>query len=187
MKKIFHALAVMILLQSCVTFKMYDKQTKKMRLQEYEALVIKLNGEKVQGKKITRIKDKKAPNGFAFKIDDTIIPEKEVFAYQDKKAYYRKFKDEWVKLLRKGKMNLYYYDVYTYSNDRASRGFDDHYVFQKGDGELKELRKHEIAVEIADNSEALHKFNAMYKRGNHYANRSMKLNEIISVIELYNK
>jgi hypothetical protein len=187
MKKLIWGTLLAVLFNSCVTFKMYDRETAKMRLPEYDALVIKTNGEKISGNKISNVYDKKVFKEFVFKIDGNTIPESQVIAYQDKKAFFRKYNNQWAKSLRKGKINLFYFDTYVSSNSRDSRGYTDHYVFEKNNNGLKECSKSEISEMLIDNSEAYNKFNQEFKKTNGYIIRQMKLAEILSIIDIYNQ
>ena len=187
MKRLIPFAFLCIVLHSCVTFKMYDNETKKMRLPEYEVLVVKTNGEKIAGKKLKWGHDKSIAKDVSLIIDGNPIPIGEIYAYQDEKSYYRRFQSYWARLLRRGKINLYYYEIYNGVSDRAERGYYDHFVFEKNNGELKELTKREISEWLADNSTAQNKFNSIFKKGDVFIYRQMRLDEIVSIIDMYNQ
>ena len=60
-------------------------------------------------------------------------------------------------------------------------------VFEKNNGELKELTKREISEWLADNSTAQNKFNSIFKKGDVFIYRQMRLDEIVSIIDMYNQ
>ena len=111
-------------LSSCVTTKTYTAEEKKMRNEDEQVSVVKSDGKKVTGSKIDVPSIWNGKSSW-IKIDGQKFEGEDINAYQDKKASYTKFGNSkdgwlWVKQLKRGKINLYYYDINT--NDQYYDG-----------------------------------------------------------------
>lgn len=162
-------LVVTILVSSCVLTKTYTVQEKKMKINDQNALVVQNDGKTITGNslKLTR-------RGSAIKMDDQIIEFKDIMAYQNKTAYFVKFETGrnsfWVKQLKRGKINLYYYEVYThihnayYDGSRyvSENSTDTYFVFNKTGEPLAELSITEIAQLLKTNKAAFTKFTSTF-------------------------
>lgn len=147
--------------------KTYTKEEKKMKIENESFLVVKSSGEKISGKSL-----KFVSKSSAIKIDDQEIKVKEVTAYQNKTAYFIKFgppdKFTWVKQLKRGKINLYYYDIISHGSYFNGTKYvtenktETHFVFRKGDEELLELSITGIAERLKDNKDAYDNFTATF-------------------------
>lgn len=158
------AIGAMLLLSSCVTTKTYTNEEKKMRNEDEPVYVIKSDGKKIVGSKISVPSIWNGKSSW-IKIDDQKFEGSDIDAYQDKKASYARFgntKDGWVwvKQLKRGKINLYYYDIITreqyydgtkYVNRNNTQ---THFVFKKANGRMLESNITEIAEMLKDNKEA---------------------------------
>lgn len=155
-----------LLLTSCVMTKTYTNEEKKMKLENETFLLIKNDGQKISGQSL-----KLLPKSL-IKIDDQEFKVIDVSAYQNKTAYFVKFGTPenyvWTKQLKRGKINLYYYDVVTrksyyngskYVNDDKT---DTHFVFSKNGEQLQELSITDIAERLKDNVNAFNKFKATF-------------------------
>jgi hypothetical protein len=188
------AASVLALLTSCTTFKEYDKETKKMRDNSATYFVVRDDGRKVTGTNFRQGTDKTTGKA-SFFLDNEAVPLDKVQAYQDKTAYYEKTdKGAWAKLLRRGKIKLYYFDVRTTTGFHTGAGgsqmadsqADDHFAFAKGDEAPRELTRREIADLLKDNQKAYSKFTSIWKPDNKLLPKSYALHLIINVIDIYN-
>lgn len=174
---------------SCVMAKTYKVEEKKMRIENENVFVIKTNGEKVSGKKIAT---PSVFNGGAdwIKIGRQKFQFDELTAYQDHSAYYCKFGPIWVKQLKRGKINLFYYEVVTPkspSNGNQNQ-YDEHFVFQKGDGKILELSSEAISEMLKDNMNARAKFDAQFKPGKVIFPKQLQNHPkaLFEIIDMYN-
>lgn len=160
----------MLILISCVTTKTYTDEEKRMRMGDGKSLVVMKDGTQIAGDRLTFHSGKKGGN-FA-KIDNQEINVQDISAYQTKKAYYVRFGSDdnfvWVKQLKRGKINLYYYDetfhtssIYG-SGPAVSNRTDTHFIFQKGSGQLVELSIERIADMLKDNRKAYAYFSQQF-------------------------
>jgi|GEM_PF-1090431 len=166
--RVCFAISATILLNSCVTTKTYTTEEKKMRNEGESVYVIKSDGKKVGGSKIDVPSIWNGKSSW-IKIDGQKFEGEDISAYQDKKASYAKFGNKkdgwlWVKQLKRGKINLYYYDINTnesyydgtkYVNRRNTQ---THFVFQKANDRMLETNMTEIAEMLKDNREAYQTF-----------------------------
>ena len=171
MKNLIIALPLVLLLSSCVMTKTYTKEELKMKTDNGDVFVIKNDGKKISG---TTLKLSYKPP--SIKIDDQEISTKELIAYQDKNAFFLKYKTGdnfiWAKQLKRGKINLYYFDVATrttvfngtkYVTDHV---INSHFVFNKGNEELLELNISGIAKLLKNNKNAFNKFTSTFGEKN---------------------
>jgi len=179
------------------TFKEVDHITQQMRLSQYECFVIKSTGDTVFGSKL------KGPSGVGkaydyfrdgrddIKLDDAKYDVYRVRAIQDQYAYYsimwvenilKNQVPNFVKLVLRGKINLYY------AGERIKSGGNksDAFAFQKGDlAPIKELTREELRSLLSDNKQALELFDQYFGRRN-LAEYGFKFKKIMEVINLYN-
>jgi len=185
------ALALILPMVSCVMSKTYTDEEKKMRMEPDQYFVIKTNGEKVAGKKIS------VPNGAGFssrvKLDGQKYELDQLLNVQDRHAYYAKFNNLWVKQLKRGKINLYYFETSTSvmgSTPSAPTRYEytQHFVFQKGDGPMQELSKGAISEMLSDNREAQAKFDAQFHPGQKFLPKQLDKHPkvLFEVIDMYN-
>lgn len=151
---------VLFLFSSCVVRKTYTTEEKKMKIGN-DVFVIKKNGEKISG---TKFSEPSIWNGKAdwIKIDEKKIDGNEIVAFQNKDAYFVKFEKSgdhfWIRQLKRGKINLYYYDVLNALPSQTNTNPQQHFVFQKGSEQLSESSISEIAKMLKDNQAAYTRF-----------------------------
>lgn len=187
-------LVLMFLLNSCVTTQTYTREEKKMKVDNQSVFVIKKDGKKISGNKI-----KVLFRTSSIKIDDQEINIDDLIAYQDKTAYYAKFttdkKNTWVKQLKRGKINLYYYEVYSYNKIYQGTKLvsdnknDTHFVFNKGNEQLLELSITDIALLLKNNKNAYNKFTDTFGEKDHILFPKQLQNHpkvIFDAIDIYN-
>lgn len=153
-------LAVVLLLNSCVTTKTYTREEKKMKINNEGVLVVKKDGESISGKTL-----KFVYKTSSIKIDDQEFKISDLFAFQDKTAYFAKFGTDkkyiWVKQLKRGKINLYYFDAPSYYSSNGNSNIA-HFLFNKGREKLLELSITDIAELLRDNKNAYNKFTSTF-------------------------
>lgn len=193
MKRLTPLLVLVILLPtvSCVTSKMYADEEKKMRIGADQYFVIKTNGEKISGKKLS------TPSGFAFtrgwvKLDGQKYEFDDLQNYQDRHACYARFNNVWAKQLKRGKISLYYYETSAPSAFPSASGhtqyeYSVHFVFQKGDGPLQELSKEAISEMLSGNREAQAKFDAQFHPGQKWLPKQLQNHPqvLFEVVDMY--
>ena len=193
------AISATILLNSCVTTKTYTTEEKKMRNEGESVYVIKSDGKKVGGSKIDVPSIWNGKSSW-IKIDGQKFEGEEISAYQDKKASYAKFGNKkdgwlWIKQLKRGKINLYYYDINTnesyydgtkYVNRRNTQ---THFVFQKANDRMLEANMTEIAEMLKDNKEAYQTFTNQFGTADRAVLPKQLQNHpkvLFSAIDIYN-
>jgi hypothetical protein len=180
-------------MMSCVSARTYSDEEKQMRIESDQCFVIKANGEKIAGKKVSM------PSGFHLtqewvKLDGKKYAFDSLANYQDRHSYYAKFGKSWVRQLKRGKINLYYYETATpmmkMSPSETTRyEYHQHFVFQKGDGPLQELGKEAISEALSDNREAQAKFDAEFKPGRVWLPKQLDKHPraLFEAVDMYNK
>lgn len=202
--KIYVALLIFIAFSSCVTFKQFDDRAKASRETTYEASIIKNNGTVYTGEQLKHknydpydanlVRVTYKDN--ALMLDSKKYNDSDVVAFQDTKAFHKRFNNIYLIRLVKGKMNLYYFDATGYdktfspqqngstnitkTNDRRST-----YFFDKNGGKINPIGLAELKDTIKDNPQALKKLNASYPKDS-YA-KELNIEKLVSVVELYNK
>ena len=169
MKKITTGLftGFVMLISSCVMTKTYTTEEKKMRLDKggEKVFVVKTNGEKIIGKKLSQPSAWSAHSTW-IKVDNEKIGNADIIAFQDKEAYHVKFGNKerwtWVKQLKRGKINLYHYEVSGNKTGYNSVVLGERFVFQKGSERLLESNISEIADMLKDNKRAYSIFTAQF-------------------------
>ena len=153
-------LVLMFLLNSCVTTQTYTKEEKKMKIDNVSVLVVKKDGKTIYGKTLKFIY-----KSSSIKIDDQEFKISDLFAFQDKTAYFAKFGTDkkyiWVKQLKRGKINLYYFDAPSYYTSNGNVNIA-HFLFNKNSEKLLELSITDIALLLKDNKNAYNKFTSTF-------------------------
>lgn len=183
---------VMITMASCVMSKTYTDEEKKMRYGPDQVFVIKTNGEKIVGKKVSE------PRGFHagaywVKLDNQKFPLDEVQSYQDKHAFRVNFDGQWVKQLKRGKINLFYFETVTRvvgNSPSIPAQYESHqyFVFQKGDGPLQKLSLEGISQLLSDNRKAHDMFDAKLKPGRRWLPKQLDKHPkvLFECVDIYN-
>jgi hypothetical protein len=185
------ALVVILPMASCVMSKTYTDEEKKMRMGPDQYFVIKTNSEKVAGNKISLAGG--LTSGGPVKLDGQKYQFDELLNVQDRHAYYAKFNNLWVKQLKRGKINLYYFETSTpmmgaTPSSPTRYEYHQHFVFQKGDGPMQELSKEAISEMLSDNREAQAKFDAQFHPGQKFLPKQLDKHPkvLFDVIDMYN-
>ena len=202
--KIYVALFLFTAFSSCVTFKQFDDRAKASREMTYEASIIKNNGTVYTGEQLKHknydpydanlVRVTYKDN--ALTLDSKKYNDSDVVAFQDTKAFHKRFNNIYLIRLVKGKMNLYYFDATGYDktfssqqngptnitrkNERRST-----YFFDKNGGKINPIGLTELKEAIKDKPQALKKLNASYPKDS-YA-KELNVEKLVSVVELYNK
>ncbi len=194
----FSVTCILFILLSCTTFKQLDRVTQNMRVQGHNSFVVKNNGDTLFGNKLN------GPSGTGksyeahykrkqfISLDGNEYNVNDIQSFQDNYALYHKMMDKsilgdditlFVKLLKKGKINLY-----SNGDRKHNDQVVDIFCFQKGNQPIKELSKDEIVSILSDNREALSKFNQYFHPERKHVNvKQLELNKIMEVIEIYNR
>lgn len=165
-------MSIIVWCSSCVTTGTYTKEEKKMRNPDEKVYAELNNGKKISGSSISYPSVFKAEKSW-IKIDDHKLDVKEMVSYQDKSAMYARFGNVdnswiWVKQLKRGKINLYHYDIVInksyydgikYVNRSETT---THFVFQKGNAPMIECNITEVAAILRDNPKALSIFTGQF-------------------------
>ncbi len=186
-------LVIAISLFSCITAKTYTGEEKRMRVETDQLFVIKTDGTKIVGKTLS-----KTPSGY-YRTREWVNMDGQKYNfdslqnYQDRNTFYSKFGNHWVRQLKRGKINLFYYET---ADRVATMGptansqyeYHQHFVFQKGDGPLQELSKEAISELLRDNREAQAKFDAQFKPGQKFLPKQLDKHPqtLFEVIDMYN-
>jgi hypothetical protein len=201
--KHYFAFLIFLTYSSCVTFKQFDSRAKTARETGYEASIIKSDGEIITGKTLKHknydpydgnlVRVINSDN--AFIIDGKKYSDNDVIAFQDKKAFHKRLKDEFLIRLVKGKINLYYFDqtgydkTYTFShgpttvnsiNKRRSS-----FYFEKEDNKILPIGIANLKNAVKDNQQAITKLNSYYPKDSYV--KELNIEKLVSVIEIYNR
>ena len=172
-----------ICFSSCTTFNQFDSEAKKGKENE-EIFIIKKSGEKLSGSRISQASAMSQADWF--KIDGQKVERKDMYAYQNKKAYHIITDGSDIQRLRAGKINLYYYDSYSSGPGRADRGYTSNYVFEKEKGKFVSMNYKNFEDALKDNPGAVKKLQEVFPRNRISNGEKEKLYELIKVVELYN-
>jgi hypothetical protein len=188
----FSLLVVASSVVSCVTAKTYTDEEKKMRIPTDQVFVIKTDGTKIVGKKLSM------PSGFHL-AQEWVDLDRQKYRfdslqnYQDRHAFFAKFGNRWVRQLKRGKISLFWYETATQTMRTSPSAptqyeYHQHFVFQKGDGQLQELSKEAISELLSDNREAQAKFDAQFKPGQKFLPKQLDNHPkvLFEVIDMYN-
>ncbi len=187
---------------SCVTVKSYEKGFAGEKLlgreQNSDVFVIKKNGEKIIGNKMTfspssvwKVVQKE--NWIA--VDDQRINREEIAAYQSSTEYNEYYQNKrlpeyTVSRVRHGKISLYYaaWTDKSGSGTNQTGGSYNLYYFKKENGKIEELSFDSFYKAIHDNNKAVQKLNASFPKAHlPYHKDDIKiLQKLISVVEIYN-
>lgn len=191
------------LIHSCATNKSFVKSFELEQQFGKEpgsnVFVIKKNGHKVEGKKLTYShtsiwRVKQLENWIA--VDGQKIQDSEYEIIQTEKAYRHLYfpgnslfgSPFFINRLRYGKINLYYYEHIALANGKDVRGDYHVYVFEKEKGKMIALDYDSFSIALSDNQDALRKFRQLYPKGKiAIFNEKGNLANLILVTELYNK
>lgn len=201
--KHFYLLLIILSFPSCVTFKQFDKKAETARESTYDASIIKKDGTVYTGKtlkhrnydsydhNLVRVINKDN----ALTLDAKKYNDSDVVAFQDKKAFHKRFNDLYLIRLVKGKMNLYYFDntgytkTYTFSNGptrmNSSGNRRSDFFFEKGDNKILPIGIAELKNAVKDNPEVLKKLNSYYPKDS-YA-KELNIEKLVAVVRAYNK
>lgn len=186
------ALTLILPMISCVMSKTYTDEEKRMRIQTDQYFVIKTNGEKISGSKLSAASGMNYGSGWV-KLDGQKYEFSELQNFQDRHAYCAKFNNVWAKQLKRGKINLYYYETAAPMPRTSPSGgtqyeYHQHFVFQKGNGPLQELSKEAISEMLSDNREAQAKFDAQFHPGQKFLPKQLDKhpNVLFEVVDMYN-
>lgn len=199
----FVLISLCLTYSSCVTFKQYDSKAKNSRDNNYEAFIVKTDG-KIIGGEVLKHRNYDSYDGNlvrvinkdnAFTIDGKNYSDKDVIAFQDKKAYHKRFENLFLIRLVKGKINLYYFDntgytkTYTFSNGPTTHTSINNrkstFYFEKGKGEIIPVGISELKEAIQKNVEASDKLNKYYPKDSY--TKELNIEKIVEVINLYNQ
>lgn len=185
--------------QIVMFYKDVDKITQQMRLPQFECFVIKSTGDTITGSKLKgpsgvgKANSNRIRNSDEIKLDDKVFDRYQVKAMQDQYAYYAVMwiqnilgdnVPHFVKMVCKGKINLYYF-----GEDYSPAGKKiDVFAFQKGEIDaIKILNKDEIISLLADNAAAKEKFIEYFKpQRTNFNVVYFDFKRLIEVINLYN-
>jgi hypothetical protein len=196
-------IGLFLLIHSCATNKSFvrnfEMESKFGKEPGSDVFVIRKNGQKVEGKKLTyshssiwRVEQKE--NWIA--VDGQKIQDSEYEIIQTEKAYrHLYFPDDtrfgrpfFINRLRYGKINLYYYQHNALANGKDVRGDYHVYVFEKEKGKLISLDYDSFSNALSDKKDALRKFSQLYPKGKIPTfSEKGNLANLIQVTELYNK
>jgi hypothetical protein len=198
-----YLLLIIVIFSSCVTSKQFDKKAKTARESNYEASIIKKDGTIYTGKTLKH-KDydsfdhnlvRVIRKDNALTLDSKKYNDSDVVAFQDKKAFHKRFNNLYLIRLVKGKINLYYFDntgytkTYTFSNGptgiNSSSNRRSTFFFEMEKDKILPIGIAELKKAVQDNPEALKKLNSYYPK-NSYA-RELNIEKLVSVVRIYNK
>jgi nicotinic acid mononucleotide adenylyltransferase len=201
--KLYYLLLIVITFSSCVTFKQFDKKAKTARESTYEASIIKKDGTVYTGKTLKHKDYDRYDHNLvtvinkdnALTLDAKKYNDSDVVAFQDKKAFHKRFDNLYLIRLVKGKMNLYYFDntgytkTYTFSNGPTSVNSSSNrrsdFFFEKENNKILPIGIAELKNAVKDNPEALKKLNSYYPKDS-YA-RELNIEKLVSVVRTYNE
>ena len=201
MKNLAFASLFVVCLFSCVTeksfYRDFNKEALVGKVPNEKVFIIKKNGEKISGEKLTyskysmwRVQQKEdwiAVDGKKVNtVDIQAIQTPEEFRkfYQESKTSIRS-----VTRLRYGKINLYTYVVSApmAGGQKDVRGDYHEYSFEKGDDILRSLYYDSFINAIKDNPDALLKFKQLFPSGKiKMYNEKGNLKGLIAVVDFYN-
>lgn len=189
---------------SCVTFKQFDDRAKAARESSYEASIIKKSGEIVTGEILKHKNyDSYDPNlvrviyrDNALTIDGKQYNDSNVVAFQDKKAYHKRFNNIFLIRLVKGKINLYYFDdtgydkTYTFNSSgpttvNSTSKRKSNFFFEKEENKIFPIGISDLKNAVKDNQEAFNKLNSYYPKDSY--SKELNIEKLVSVIEIYNQ
>jgi hypothetical protein len=196
-------LALFFASASCVTFKQFDDKARASREPGYEACIITKDGNVITGQtfkhrnydpydyNLVRVTNQSN----AFTMDGKSYSDQDVVAFQDKKAFHKRFQDLFLILLAKGKINLYYFDKTGYDrtyNPSAGPGNIQRtntrtttYFFEKEKDKIIPIGLNELKEAVKDNPNALNKLRSYYPKESHSG--ELNVDKLAAVIEMYNQ
>ncbi len=196
-------LLICITCSSCVTFKQFDNRAKASREDFYAASIIKKDGTTITGQTLKHKNyDPYDPNlvrvtnnDNALTLDGKKYNDSNVVAFQDKKAFHKRFNNVYLIRLVKGKINLYYFDntgydkTYTYSGGGTSINSTNNrkstFFFEKEKDKIFTIGISELKNAVKDNAQVLKKLNSYYPKDAY--SKELNIEKLVSVIEAYNQ
>jgi hypothetical protein len=201
--KLYYLLLIVVTFSSCVTFKQFDKKAKAARESTYEASIIKNDGTIFTGKtlkhknydsydhNLVRVINKEN----ALTLDSKKYNDSNVVAFQDNKAFHKRFNDLYLIRLVKGKMNLYYFDntgytkTYGFTNGptriNSSSNRRSTFFFEKENDKIFPIGIAELKNAVQDNPAALKKLNSYYPKNSY--SKELNIEKLVSVVRTYNE
>lgn len=183
---------LLLIFTSCTTTKAVDdgRQIDKGREPGEQFFIIKENGEKIIAAKITR---PAVGNNIESRItvDGKKMDGPELFAFQDAEGYYawlkatsptKYWKGRFIKRVRRGKINLYYY------GSRSTYDNADYYYFEKEKGKFELLSFESFSSALSDNPSALQELQRLYPKRK-ILDKDIQRNsqDLPAIVELYNQ
>lgn len=183
---------LLLILTSCTTMKAIDdgRQVDKGREPGEQFFIIKENGEKIISAKITR---PAVGNHIESRItvDGKKMDGPKLFAFQDTEGYYawlketsptKYWKGRFIKRVRRGKINLYYY------GSRGTYDNSDYYYFEKEKGKFEPLTFESFSTALSDNQPALQELRRRYPKGKILDKDTQRNSQDLpAIVELYNQ
>jgi hypothetical protein len=189
---------------SCVTFKQFDNRAKSARETSYEASIVKKDGKIISGEVLKHknhdpydanlVRVINSEN--AFTIDGQNYHDSNVVAFQDKKAYHKRFNNIFLVRLVKGKINLYYFDNTGYDktttfnsggpttiNSTSTR--KSAFFFEKEKDKILPIGISELKKAVEDNQKVLNKLTSYYPKDSY--SKELNIEKLVSVVEAYNE
>ncbi|MFS8082222.1 MAG: hypothetical protein ACMG51_02120 [Ginsengibacter sp.] len=189
---------------SCTSFKAFDDRAKAARKSTHEDLIIKENGVIITGLnlrhknhdpndrnlvRVTNSDDALSMNGIKYN-------DRDVIAFQDRKAFHKRFNNIYLIRLVKGKINLYYFDQTGYVNtyiihpsepSTITSTFErkSYFFFEKEDNEIYIIGISNLKNALKDDQQALDKLNSYYPKN--FYSKELNIEKLVSVIEIYNQ
>ena len=187
---------------SCVTTKSYEKDFSNEKLlgreQNSDVFVVKKNGEKIVGKKMTFSPSsiwKVTQKEDWIAVDGQKINKEDISVYQTPTEYkeFHKYKhtlEYESSRVRYGKINLYYKSM----SDKIGTGVNQTggsyniYFFKKENGQVEDLSFDSFYKAVHDNDKAVQKLNSSFPKGKLPSHKDdiKILQKLISVVEIYN-
>lgn len=197
MKNLAFVCLFIVCLLSCVTeksfYRDFNKEALVGKVPNEKVFVIKKNGEKISGEKLTyskysiwRVQQKED----WIAVDGKKVNNEDIQAIQTNDEFKKFYKDSKnmvrsVTRLRFGKINLYTYVDVSYSGN--IKDYYHLYVFEKGDDILRPLYFESFANAISDNPDVLQKFKQLFPKSKVLASDEKgNLKGLITVVDLYN-
>ncbi|MDH7463889.1 hypothetical protein QEG73_21485 [Chitinophagaceae bacterium 26-R-25] len=183
---------------SCATNKTFKTEEKQMLVDNNTPLIVKVNGDTIKGKEAS------LPSGLHtyekwIKLDGEKISSNGIVALQDGKTFYGKYSYDssylWAKQIKRGKINLYYYEAQHptgIATPWGSSKYDSplYFAIQKGDEPLKHATAGDIAERLKDNKEAYEKFEHQFggEEKNGLPKQMVKHSDVLfDAIDIYNR
>lgn len=182
-------------LPGCVSIYEYDKEKHSVIDKSAHYIFEMRDGSRITGSKL-KWQRAEGFNGTSITLDGKKLAYEDIVRYQDKNGvFYRMANGKWAGLLRRGKIDLYHFDVSVVVGHHTGAGgsqmvdeaSNDHYVFSKNGSEPVELTRRQIADLLRDNQAAYQLFISHWQPSDQLLPVSGALHNIIAVVERYNQ